>query len=578
MEELVSYLQRIGVLKSPYLIRAFRAIDRADFVPRPLQSRAYEDDALPIGHGQTISQPYTVAFMLELLDPRPGETMLDVGAGSGWQTALLAHVAAQDNHRGRIYALERVPELCELARKHLAAYENLKEHISLFCRNAEHLPKTLPGAFHKIICAAELKSVPQDWQERLCVGGVLVFPQEGNICRWEKKKNGSFKKEAYPGFAFVPFITGRTESVLNPSTTMQSFSWPSARFLRVTRILGYRILLPVFFFALLSFYALAAPPGAFPSGTIVRIESGETLAKIATRLKEKQIIRSPRFFQLLARLLQNDTMLQAGDYFFEKPLSVISILNRLRGEDASPHVRLTVIEGYTLYDIAELFEELGFFEKTEFFSVTGTPASFTAQKNMQSEAVDFAPISALVKERPEGATLEGYLFPDTYFFSPNARPEDIAGVMIKNFDKQIDNDLRTEIAESGRSFFEVLTMASLLEKEAVTFRDRQIVAGILWKRLDAGMPLQVDASLSYAHDRASLQLTKDDLESDSPYNTYRNKGLPFGPIANPGIGALRAAVRLIRTPYWFYLSDRQGNMHYATDFEEHKQNKFRYLR
>lgn len=576
MEDLAVYLQRIGVLKSPYLIRAFRGIDRADFVLQRFKPQAYEDNALPIGHGQTISQPYTVAFMLELLDPRPGETILDIGAGSGWQTALLAHTVTQSNQQGRVYAMERVPELCDYARRRLAVYEELKEHISLFCRNAEQLPKVLPSSFHKIICAAEIKSVPHDWQKRLRAGGLLVFPQDGNICKWEKKKDGSFKKETYPGFAFVPFITEHSVHNIKIPTTVLLPSCFSKPFFRFAKIFSYRVLLPVFFFAILFFYALAAPPSEFPSGVIMHIEPGETLTKITTHLKEKQIIRSPWFFQLLARISQNGMALQAGDYFFEKPLSVISILERLRGEDAGPHVRVTVVEGYTLYDIAELFEELGFFEKTEFFGVTGTPVA-TVREHAPSSTPDFTVVSTLVAERPAGANLEGYLFPDTYFFSPNARPEDVTGVMIRNFDKQIDKTLRAEITESGRSFFEALTMASLLEREAVTFRDRQIIAGILWKRLDVGMPLQVDASLSYVHDRASLQLTKDDLESDSSYNTYRNKGLPFGPIANPGIGAIRAAVRPVQTSYWFYLSDRQGNMHYAADFEEHKQNKFRYL-
>lgn len=206
MNELAEYLQRIGVLKSPYLIRAFGEVDRKNFVPEHFRNQAYEDVPLSIGYGQTISQPYTVAFMLGLLDPRPGETMLDIGAGSGWQTALLSHVAGQDEYHGRVWALERIPELCTLAQKNLAAYPELKKRVSFFCESAVTLPSVLPVLIQKIICAAELRTIPEEWIRRLGAGGTLVCPVESRIKKLVKRAGNAVQEESYDGFAFVPFI------------------------------------------------------------------------------------------------------------------------------------------------------------------------------------------------------------------------------------------------------------------------------------------------------------------------------------------------------------------------------------
>lgn len=206
MNELAEYLQQIGALKSRYLIHAFSEVDRKDFISEYLRWQAYEDVPLPIGHGQTISQPYTVAFMLGLLDPRPGEIVLDIGAGSGWQTALLSHVVGQNGYRGQVYALERIPELCALARKNLAKYPELEKRISFFCVSAVQLPHTLPTSVHKIICAAELRAIPEEWIHKLNTGGVLVCPVRNQIKKLIKHIDGTVQEESYNGFVFVPFI------------------------------------------------------------------------------------------------------------------------------------------------------------------------------------------------------------------------------------------------------------------------------------------------------------------------------------------------------------------------------------
>ncbi|MCR4306594.1 MAG: endolytic transglycosylase MltG, partial [Candidatus Yonathbacteria bacterium] len=137
--------------------------------------------------------------------------------------------------------------------------------------------------------------------------------------------------------------------------------------------------------------------------------------------------------------------------------------------------------------------------------------------------------------------------------------------------------LRSALEASGKTSGEVITMASIIEKEAITSTDKRLVSGILWKRIDIGMPLQVDAPFAYAIGKNTFQLTLDDLAVDSPYNTYKNQGLPAGPIANPGMESILAALEPEKSSYLFYLSDRKSIIHYSATFEEHKRNKSLFL-
>lgn len=230
MDSLVKHLISFGVLKTPNLINAFHKIDRADFVPEEVRKLAYEDTALSIYFGQTISQPYTVAFMLELLRPKPGENILDIGFGSGWQTAILAHCVSQDNLKapahgrlvlgeknqnykngGQIYALELIPELCEFGRKNLKKYSFIKSGVvKIFCKNAARgLPEAAKeiGGFDKIIAAAALSSdIPEVWKKQLKAHGIIVAPIKNSIWRFVKKSENEFVGEEFPGFVFVPFV------------------------------------------------------------------------------------------------------------------------------------------------------------------------------------------------------------------------------------------------------------------------------------------------------------------------------------------------------------------------------------
>lgn len=202
-EKLVSDLVRRGYLKTPEIIAAFKTVYRGDFVPDDLKSIAYLNQALPIGHNQTISQPLVVAFMLELLEPVAGERILDIGFGSGWQAAILAQIVGRN---GRVVALERIPELFDFAKKNLAKYKFAKRGLvkSFLCDGSLGFEKEAP--FDKIIAAASAKKIPVAWKEQLRVGGIIVTPVNESIVRLEKIGARDFEKKEFYGFSFVPLV------------------------------------------------------------------------------------------------------------------------------------------------------------------------------------------------------------------------------------------------------------------------------------------------------------------------------------------------------------------------------------
>lgn len=200
-----------GYLKTPRIIEAFHTIDRMDFVLSEYADQSYANYPLLIGYGQTISQPLTVAFMLELLDPRPGEKILDIGSGSGWQTALLAQIVGSDPtiNDGGVSAVERIPELCKFGESNVKKYSFLEKGIvKFYCLNA--IADIPPGPYDKIIAAAAAsRDIPQSWRSQLKVGGKIVSPIGGSIWRFTKKPGDEWEEEEFPGFAFVPLVSNK---------------------------------------------------------------------------------------------------------------------------------------------------------------------------------------------------------------------------------------------------------------------------------------------------------------------------------------------------------------------------------
>jgi len=202
--DLIKEMISSGALRAQKLIDAFKKIDRKDFVLEELKENAYLDAPLPIGFNQTISQPSTVAFMLELLQPQEGQKILDIGSGSGWQTALLSEIVKQ---KGQVFAVEIVPRLKEFGEKNVGKYSFVKSGITKFicADSSKGLPKAAP--FDRIIVAAYANEIPQELKRQLKIGGRLVMPIKNSIFLVERIGKDDFKKTEYPGFRFVPLIT-----------------------------------------------------------------------------------------------------------------------------------------------------------------------------------------------------------------------------------------------------------------------------------------------------------------------------------------------------------------------------------
>ena len=203
-EKLIQTLIKDGYLKTPAIIEAFETIDRKDFVPESLKTSAYANHPLPIGHGQTISQPLTVVFMLELLEPKPGEIILDVGAGSGWTAALLAQSVGE---KGTVIALEKIPELVEVAKNNIGKYGFLEKGRVKIIEGDGSKGYLDNAPYDKIIAAATANEIPKAWKEQLKLGGRIVAPVGQSIVVLEKKGHNEFEKKQFFGFSFVPLIT-----------------------------------------------------------------------------------------------------------------------------------------------------------------------------------------------------------------------------------------------------------------------------------------------------------------------------------------------------------------------------------
>jgi len=245
-------------------------------------------------------------------------------------------------------------------------------------------------------------------------------------------------------------------------------------------------------------------------------------------------------------LFRGEEKIKTGEYFFDKPENTLKIARRLiKGEFDLAPIKVTIHEGLNIYEIAEILDNrFPKFSKEQFI--------------------------ALTKDK------EGYLFPDTYFFTPNTQAPNIINVMEKNFQVKID-EMKEEIESSNRPLRDIIKMASIIETEARTSESRKIISGILWKRIEIGMPLQVDVTFKYINGKNSFNLTNDDLKIDSPYNTYVYTGLPPTPIANPGLDSILAAINPTETDYLFFLADKTGETHYASTFDEHIDNKKTFL-
>ncbi len=293
-----------------------------------------------------------------------------------------------------------------------------------------------------------------------------------------------------------------------------------------------------------------AAPKDFPLGMIYDLKSGQTLSTVSNNFQKLNVIRSDFWFKSFVYIFTfGKVKVIEGDYAMPNKQDVLNIAWRVsRGLLEIVPVKTTLPEGLNSFEIADILSNnFPSFNKVEFLNIV------------------------------EKEKLEGYLFPDTYFIMPNAKESEVIKIMNDNYNRKI-SEVSDDIKKFGKSESDVIKMASIIEEEARTTESREIVAGILWKRISINMALQVDSSFKYINGKTTATLTTDDLKIDSPYNSYTRRGLPPTPISNPGLEAIKATINPKKSPYMYFLTDNDGNMHYAVTFDEHIANKLKYLK
>ena len=312
--------------------------------------------------------------------------------------------------------------------------------------------------------------------------------------------------------------------------------------------------------AILLFFILVSLLGAQTESRLsfLVISSGDSLHEIASRLKDQGLIRSRLMFEIYANLSGADSKIKSGGYFLDAASTTPEVARVLR---SGPETReILIVEGATLGEIDAKLAEAGI---------------------IASDSLRLLSPSDLVGEFPflrQAVSLEGFLFPDTYRFLMGTPPREVARIFLSNFVRRTKGLVST----SSPKFYSTIIKASLLEKEAIRFKDRALIAGIIDARIAARIPLQIDATVAYIRCAGVFAscpaLRRSDYTTKSPFNTYTVLGLPPGPIANPGLEAIRAALNPARSGFFYYLSDpKTAKIFFSETFDEHNQKRALYL-
>lgn len=312
------------------------------------------------------------------------------------------------------------------------------------------------------------------------------------------------------------------------------------------------------------------------------VAKGQTSKQISKSLSSQNIIGHDLLFRIYIWSKGAEGKLQAGTYTLDSNMNIPEIVRVLSlGQVKSSGVRVTVVEGWSAKDIGKRFENLSLITSEQFLDAV-------QNKNNFVEEFDF------LNNTPVSASLEGFLFPDTYVFKDSANSDEIIRIILKNFGNKITPEIMEQIKKQNRNLYEVLILASIVEREVgrnlkqgsiltdqdrvVLAQERRIVSSVFLNRLRIGMALESDATLNYVIDMGRSRATFEDLKIDSPYNTYKNKGLPPTPISNPSLDAILSVVNPAQTDYLFFLTSPDGKAYFAKTLSEHIQNREKYLR
>ncbi|HHX22513.1 MAG TPA: endolytic transglycosylase MltG [Thermoanaerobacterales bacterium] len=307
------------------------------------------------------------------------------------------------------------------------------------------------------------------------------------------------------------------------------------------------------------FYAMLNPKDIADSSYIeFQVDRGISANQLAVQMSTKNLIKNPFVFSLYAKLKGLDIKIKSGNYLLSPSMTVEQILEKLvLGDTLNDDTRITIPEGTTLEKIASIFEEKGLVSKSDFLK--------TANVNNFKHKYPF------LEDFPTDATLEGFLFPDTYFLPTDKNPEFYIDILLEKFEETYFNKVQEVQLKNNIEYtpFQIVTIASIIEAEAQLDSERPIIAGVIYNRLRIGKPLELCATVAYVLDEHKEVLTFDDLEVESPYNTYKNVGLPPGPIGAPGLSSLMAAVNPADVEYLYFVAKGDGSHIFSKTFSEH---------
>lgn len=316
---------------------------------------------------------------------------------------------------------------------------------------------------------------------------------------------------------------------------------------------------------------------------VFEVKAGESVAQLAGRLEAEQVIRSAWLFKKYLIWQELDKKINFGEFELSAPITLVRVAEVL-SKPGLNEKEITIIPGWTIRDIAQYFEYNGMFQAEELTELVGLPA--VSYKNWKEGAPTLAsdPSASLrtslmiLKDKPWYVSYEGYLAPETYRIYKNASLKDIVLKLIKQRELEITNEMRQEMEKQEKSFYEILTMASILEREVKSEKDKRLVADIFWRRYNKNWALQADSTVHYAVNKTGdVFTTQEDRGSNSPWNTYKYQGLPPSPISNPSLESIKAALYPEKNDYWYFLTGKDGTVHYAKTLDEHNQNRVNYL-
>jgi UPF0755 protein len=304
---------------------------------------------------------------------------------------------------------------------------------------------------------------------------------------------------------------------------------------------------------------------------VFEVKAGESVAQLAERLENEQVIRSARLFKKYLFLKKMDKKINFGEFELAAPITLARVAEVLSRPGLNEK-EIMIIPGWTIRDIAQYFEYNGMFQAEELTELVGLPA--VSYKNWKEGTPKLSLDLAVLKDKPWYVSYEGYLAPETYRIYKNAKLEDIVLKLIQQREQEITDEMRQEMERQGKSFYDILIIASILEREVKSEKDKRLVADIFWRRYNKNWALQADSTVHYAVNKSGdVFTTKEDRDSNSPWNTYKYPSLPPSPISNPSLISIKAALYPEKNDYWYFLTGKDGTVYYAETLEKHNVNR-----